>query len=111
LLQALPTLIEFPAVIETADASLLDRAARQIGTAVRAMAGDKPKAAAKVFVERQVLAEKPHRLDRIVVELARASDRHPVAPQQIAHRRTRPDAREQIVSGGSEQGDCLLGSR
>ena len=61
---------------------------------------DKPETAAEVFIERQVLAEEPHRLDRIVVELARAGDRHPVAPQQIAHRRTRPHAGEQVVSCG-----------
>ena len=105
LLQALPALIELPTVIEAADALLLDRAAGQIGAAVRAMARDEPETAAEVFVERQVLAEEPHRLDRVVVELAGAGDRHPVAPQQIAHRRARPDAGEHVIPGGGEHCD------
>src|SRR3972149_10968683 len=66
LLQALSALVALPAVIEATDALLLDRAAGQIGAAVRAMARDEPEAAAAGLGERQGLAEEAHRLDRVL---------------------------------------------
>ena len=97
LLDAAPVRVHQPAVIVAADAGLLDEAERQIGAPVRALPVDQPEAAAAVAVEHQILAEQPHRLDGGLVELGDAGDRHPVAPQVVAHRRARPHLREQPV--------------
>src|SRR5262249_28607384 len=50
-----------------------------------------------VAVEREVLAEKTHRLDRRIVELGHRGDGHPVAPQQLTHERAGTDTGESAV--------------
>jgi hypothetical protein len=62
------------------------------------VAVDQPVLSAQVLVEDEVFAQEPDRLDRIGVELARAADRLPVAPQIIAHRRAGADLGEDAVS-------------
>jgi hypothetical protein len=84
-------------VIVAADAGLLDEAIGKVGAAVRAVAVDQAVVAAEVLVEHEVLAEEPHRLDRIGVELARTADRMPVAAQVIAHRGAGADLGDDAV--------------
>ena len=62
----------------------------------------RPKVPLEVLVEHEVLAHQADRLDRVVLELAGAADRLPVAAQQIAHRRAGADAGEQFVAGCGE---------
>jgi hypothetical protein len=97
LLEAAPGRVHQPAVVVTADAVLLDETERQVGAPVRTLPIDEAEGAAAVPVEDEVLAEQPHRLDRDLIELGGAADRHPVAPQVFAHRRARTDLREQPV--------------
>jgi hypothetical protein len=73
-------------VIIAADADLLDVAVGQVGAAMRTMAVEQPVAAALVLVEYEVFPEQPDRLDRVVVELAGATDRLPVAAQTSTQR-------------------------
>ena len=111
LLDALAALVELPAVIEAAQAGFLDRAAAKVSAAMRAVARDQAVAAAEVLVERQVLAEQPHRLDRLFrCEFAGAGDRHPVAPQQFAHGGACAHAGEHVVARGAQHGGRLLGA-
>src|SRR6202035_5865226 len=70
---------------------------RQVGAPMRTLPVDEPERAAAVAIENQVLAEQPHRLDGDLVEFGGAADRHPVAPQVVAHRRAGTDLREQPV--------------
>ena len=102
LLDAAALLVHQPAVIAAADAARLDPAMDEVGAAVRAMPIDQAEAAGQILVEDEVLAEQAHRLDRRLVELARAGHRKPVAAQQLAHGRARPDAGEHLVPGGGE---------
>src|SRR5262249_61912554 len=78
--------------------------------AVREMGGEEPETSALILVEHEVLAHEANGLDRIVVELARAADRHPVAAQELAHRRPRPDLGEKVVFLGAQhaQPRCRL---
>ena len=87
-------------MIAAADAGALDPAVGQVGAAVRAVPVDQPEPATQVFVQHQILAHQADRLECNRIELARAPDRHPVAAQQIAHRRSRADAGEQFVLCG-----------
>jgi hypothetical protein len=90
-------------MVAAADPAGLDPAIGHVGAAVRAMAVDQSEPAARILVEHEILAHQADRLDRNLVELTGAADRHPVAAQQVAHRRARPDAREQLVLGGRQQ--------
>src|SRR5262249_42624694 len=97
LLDAAAGLVHQPAVIAAADAGLLDHAEGKIRAPVRAVPVEQTEAASHVLVQDQVLAEEPHGLDRVAIELARAADRHPVAPQQLPHGGSRPDLGENPV--------------
>jgi hypothetical protein len=88
-------------VVVAADAAVLDKAVRQIGTAVRTMAVDQTERAAHILVEHEVFAEQTQRLDRDRLELAHARDRHPVPAQQVAHRGARADLGQQAILLGS----------
>src|SRR5205823_1600111 len=75
----------------------------------RAMPVDEAEAAGEIPVEHQVLAHEADRFERDRVELARSADRHPVAAQQVAHRRARADAGKELVFLRREQGaSCVL---
>ena len=102
LLDERPALVHQPAVIVAADAGLLDEAIGEVGAAMRAMAVEQPETAALVLVEHEVFAQEADGLDRVVVELARAADRHPIAPQVVAHRRSRADLGEDAVLFSAE---------
>src|SRR5262245_37105229 len=52
---------------------------------------------AEVLVEDEVLAHQADGFDRLLLELAGAADRHPVAAQQFAHRRSRADLGDKPV--------------
>jgi formate-dependent phosphoribosylglycinamide formyltransferase (GAR transformylase) len=79
------------------DASLLDESMGKVRAAVGAVALEQPETSALVFVEHEVLAQEANGLDRGVIELARAPDRHPIAAQQLAHRRARADLGEKTI--------------
>ena len=107
LLDAGAGLVEAPAVVAAADAAVLDPAVGHVGAAVRAMPVDQAERAAQVLVEDEVLADQPDRLDRVLLKLAGAADRLPVAAQQLAHRRAGADAGEHFVAGCGEHGMFL----
>jgi hypothetical protein len=67
------------------------------GAPVRAVAIDQPEGTGEIAIQHEVLAEEPHGLDRVAIELAHGGDRHPIASQQFAHRRPAPDAGETFV--------------
>src|SRR5882672_12376052 len=69
---------------------------------MRAVPVDQAVAAAELLVEDEVLAHQANGLDRIGVELAGAADRHPVAPQIVAHRRAGANLGEDIVLFSAE---------
>ena len=54
---------------------------------------DQAISAGPILVEDQELAEQPHPLCRLLLELGDGGDRLPVASQQLAHRRAGPDLR------------------
>src|SRR6185503_15395046 len=64
---------------------------------MRTMPIEQPVASAQVLIENEVFSHQPHRLDRIVGELARAGDRMPVTAQQLAHGGAAPDPRQHLV--------------
>jgi hypothetical protein len=97
LLDAAPALVHQPAVVVAADASLLDESMGEVRAAVGAVALEQPETPALVFVEHEVLAQEANGLDWGVIELARAPDRHPIAAQQLAHRRARADLGEKAI--------------
>ena len=99
LLQAVSLDVEQPAVIAAAEPALLDLAVVERGPAVRAACVDEPGAARPVAEEDQVLAEDPYRPGR-GPGVSDQTDRVPVAAQQLAHRRARPDLGELAQVGG-----------
>jgi hypothetical protein len=84
-------------MVVAADASLLDVSIGEVRAAVGAVAVEQPETAALVFVEHEVLAQEANGLDLLVIELARAADRHPIAAQQFAHRRPWADLGEKAI--------------
>src|SRR5262249_30871333 len=101
-------LVHQPAVIIAADAGLLDYAVREVGAPMRAVPVDEAVAPAQVLVEDEILAHQPDGLDRVCVELARATDWHPVASQIVAHRRAGADLGEDLVLFSAEHCRALL---
>ena len=97
-LQALPGHVEQPAVKCTAQAAVLKPSEREIGAAVRAGALDQAVAAPLVAEHNEVLAQKPHRLERPVTrKLVDQRGRLPIPPHQRAGRRAGAGAGHQIV--------------
>ena len=91
---------ELPAVEHAPQAVLLVARERQAGAAVRAGFLHEPDAAVGGAEGDEVLAEQAHLLGRAVgLEPGRAARRDPVFAQHRAHRRARPDPRQQLVVG------------
>ena len=58
--------------------------------------------AAEILIEHEILTEEADGFDRDRVELARAADRHPVAPQIATHRCARADPCKQAILFSTE---------
>ena len=87
-------------MIIAADAAFFDETIGQVGPPVRAFLLHQAKGAAQILVENQILAHQPDRLDAVgLAEFGRSGDRHPVAPQQAAHRGARTNLGEQDIFG------------
>ena len=111
LVQALPGVVEQPAVVVAPQAAFLGEPVRHIRPAVRAVPVHQPVVPALVAVQRQVLAKDAYRLHGLAAELRRARDRVPVASQQLAHRRSLTGLTQQPVPRFAQQSRFLLGSR
>ena len=97
LLEAAPVGAVEPAVVEAAQAAVLQPPEGQVDAAVRAEAADQPPAAVAAEQD-QVLAEQPHRLDRTLRRhLGHERRRLPVGAHQPAQRRVRPGPRDALV--------------
>ena len=94
--------VEFPAVIDAADAAFLVAAEPEIGAAVRAMLIDDADHAARVAEGQQLLAHDDDLLRRAVGfrQFLRQQHRQPEPAQQFAHRRAR--------AAFGQESDCLL---
>src|SRR5262249_28066077 len=66
--------------------------------AMRAIALDEAEPPRRIAEKNKVLAEEPHR-HRLVGHLLGEPDRPPIATQELAHRRARPDSRQKLVLG------------
>src|SRR5690349_12216448 len=89
---------EFPAMVWTANAFLLDTAESQGGAAVRAMFGRRSVASGLVAINDQFLAQNLDRLDRLLFgQFGHRCDRLPVAPQEIAGRRPWSNASQEFI--------------
>src|SRR5262245_17668820 len=110
LLDAAAALVHQPAVIVAADAGLLDESIGEVRAPMGAMPVEEPETSAPVLVEHEILAHEANGLDRVLVEFARAADRHPVAAQKLSHRRARADLGEKTVLFGTQhtQPRCCL---
>jgi len=86
-----------PAVVAAAQTALLDEPFRKVRAAVRAMPIDEPMGSREVAIEDQVLAQDAQALHRLALQLVDGSYGVPVAAQEIAHRLSRADARQQTV--------------
>src|SRR5207249_1446476 len=64
---------------------------------MRAVPVEKTIIAGLVPVENEILAQQAHGLRRLVVQLSHRGDGHPVAPQQLSHRRASADLRQPSV--------------
>jgi hypothetical protein len=92
---------EFPTVIETADAVILDAAEPQRCPSMHAEFLEQPHLAAAVAERNVALAEErqPQRRPIRTGQLRRSAHRQPIAAHRSAHRRSRPDAGEQLILG------------
>src|SRR5581483_5962999 len=103
LLEAFARAIEFPAVVRTANALLVDPAVGQRSGSVRAVLADQAVVAFFIAEDNQLFVENFHRADRFFLgELRRRRDRMPVPAQQLAAGRAAADLSEQFVFLGSE---------
>src|SRR5262249_44380876 len=102
LLDAAAGLVHQPAVVVAADAGLFDESIGEVGAPMRAVPVEEAETSALVLVEHEVLAHEANGLDRVLVEFARAADRHPVAAQKLSHRRARADLGEKAVLFGTQ---------
>ena len=107
-LEALAVHVEQPAVKRAAQAAILEPAVGEVGAAMRTVAAYQAIAATIVPEDHQILAEQADRFDRpVAVQLRDQGRRLPIAPHQVAGRRARAGARDEIVlflaqHGGSE---------
>src|SRR5215470_3089874 len=108
LLKAAARVVPEPAVVVAAQAAAVDPAIRQVGAAMRAVAVDQAVVPSLVLVENEVLAHEPYGLGGTLVELGDGGNRHPVAPEQLAHRRAGADFRQSPVLLLAEHGPILL---
>ena len=91
--------VEFPAVIEAAQAAFFVAAQHQRGAAVRTVFVQHAKAALGIAECHEVVAERANTHRRAVVlgDFFGKAGRHPVLPHQLAHRRAVLDAAQEIV--------------
>jgi hypothetical protein len=97
-------LIEFPGVIGTADAIVFDHAIGQSRTTMRAAFGNESEAAVFRAEQGETLAEDFHGDDReigVFPEFGRGCNGMPEASHVVAHRRTRPDAGQPLITFGN----------
>src|SRR5262249_33605645 len=92
LLDAASTLVHQPAVVIAADASVFDEAIREVGAAMRTMAVEEPETSALILIEHEIFAHQADGLDGVLLQFARAADRHPIAAQKLTHWSFRADA-------------------
>src|SRR5215467_13402849 len=102
LLDAAAGLVHQPAVVVAADAGLLDESIGEIRAPMGAVPVEEPETSAPVLVEHEILAHEANGLDRVLVEFARAADRHPVAAQQLSHGRAGADLGQKAVLFGAQ---------
>src|SRR5262249_38545640 len=102
LLDAAAGLVHQPAVVVAADAGLLDEAIGEIRASMGAVPIKEPETSALVLVEHEILAHQANGLDRVLVEFARAADRHPVAAQKLSHGCARADLGQKAVLFGTQ---------
>ena len=95
--QALPGVVEEPAVVRAPEAALLRDAVEEIDAAVRAGLLDEAQVAPAVPVQDQVFAEEPHGLRGLPVELRASGDGVPVPAHERAHRGAGPHAGQPLV--------------
>ena len=91
-------------MVVAAQSAVLGYAIAEIGAPVWTVAVEQAIAAARVLVEHEILAHEAHGQRGLFVELSDGGDGLPVAPQELAHRRAGPDARQRLVLGGAEHG-------
>jgi hypothetical protein len=91
--------VEFPAVIEAAQAALLVATEDQRCTAMQAELGEHAQLAVRIAEDDQVFAQEPGADRRAVLlrDLVREADRQPVAAHDAAHGRVALDAAQQVV--------------
>ena len=107
LLQAPARVVPQPAVVVAAQAAVVDPPIGEVGAAMRAVPVDEAVVPGFVLVENEVLAHEPHGFRRAVVQLRDGGDRHPVAPEQLAHRRAGADLRQSPVLLLAQHGPIL----
>ena len=109
LLEASSRAVEFPAMIATANAFLVDAAKSQRRFAMRAVLADHAVASRFVAIHDKILAQETNRLDRLLIGQFRGNrDRHPVAPQQPPAARARSDAGQHVIFFAGEHDALLL---
>ena len=99
LFQAAAVAIKQPAVIVAAEPALLDESIGHVGAAMRAMSAHEAERAAHVLVQSEVFTHEANGLDGLGVEFTDSRDGHPIAAEQIAHRRAGSDAGQELVLG------------
>src|SRR6185437_3987632 len=106
--EALAVDVELPAVIDAAQPAMLVPPVEQRGAAMRTFMVHDADAARTVAPGDQLFAEQ-HQAHRLAVglEVARRDRRNPVPAHQLAHRRARPDAADEIVIGLRQHGGPL----
>jgi hypothetical protein len=72
----------------------------QVCTAVGALTINQTEIPAEIPVEDEILPHKPHRLDAVRLELADTGNWKPMSPQDLTHRGSRPDLRQQLILSG-----------
>src|SRR4029450_13114299 len=85
------------AVVREAQTQICNRAIRKIRTPMRTVAVDQTVISRPVLVEDEVLAEEAHGLGGAIVQLGDGGDRHPVAPEELAHGRTGADFGQPLI--------------
>jgi len=97
-LDALPGDVVLPAVVRAADAALLVAPEEKRCAAMRAEFADQPRASLRVAKSEQALAENLHAHRRAIGlgDFRQQHHRHPVAPHQVAHRRSGARAHQQL---------------
>ena len=99
LVDAVAVHVEHPAVVGAANPFLLRDAVGEVRLAVRAGGFDEAELACGAPEQHEVFAEDAHLARRgVLVQLLAAGDGVPVAPHQIAHRRTGANPGQTVVS-------------